>query len=201
MGRKRMTATTWTTAALAAVALAACADVLGIDDGIPRGPADATTDATTDAAKLDAGTVDAQSEAAVEAGPPPYSPLSCGTSTCNAVTQGCCSRTTTQTDGAVSYAYACIDDDGGSCDGGQLVTCDRPDNCDKQGHVGDVCCSFETAQPSTVFCTTADSCDYPDGGVPAFRLCEPGDDELCQPDSGKSCLPSIATAVGFLICK
>jgi hypothetical protein len=183
-------------ALLAGMSLAACADILGIDDGLPRSE-DASLADVQEAATIDAA-ADAPEEAEAEAAPPPFSPLSCGTDTCNAVSQGCCSRHTTQTDGAVVYSYACIDDDGGSCDGGQLVTCDRPDNCDKQGHVGDVCCTTVATAP--VVCTSAIACDHPEAGL-AYRLCEPGDDELCEPDSGKKCLPSASSSVGWLLCK
>jgi hypothetical protein len=185
------------------MATASCATILGIDDGIPRGQ-DASVSDVQEAATVDGaldGALDAMLEAEVEAAPPPYSPLLCGSNTCNAATQGCCSHKSTLADGAVAYAYGCIEDDGGVCDGGQLITCDRPDNCDKQGHTGEVCCAFGTASPSTVACAPASSCDYPDGGVPAYRICEPGDDELCEPDSGKTCLPSNSAAVGYVLCK
>jgi len=188
---------TWAAASLGlAMAVAACADILGIDDGIPRIEDASLTDVQAEAAIVDAG-LDAAAEAEAEAAPPPYSALSCGNSTCNAVTQGCCSRRSIVADAAV-YAYACINDDGGDCDGGQLITCDRPDNCDKQGHVGQVCCARGSV--STVLCTTALDCDYPEAGQ-AYRMCEPGDDELCQPDSGKTCQPSNSAAVGYLLCK
>ena len=181
----------------AGMTLAACASILGIDDGIPRAQDASLGDVHAEAASLDAGL---DGDAQAEAAPPPYSPLSCGKTTCNAVTQGCCSRKSTLADGGAVYAYACIDDDGGDCDGGQLIACDRPDNCDKQGHAGEVCCALGTTPPSTVACTPALDCDYPEAGL-AYRLCEPGDDELCQPDSGKTCLPSASSAVGYVLCK
>ena len=194
--RRLRTALTWTAASLGVgLPLAACANILGIDDGIPRAEDASVSDVHAEGAVLDAGLdADSQAEAAS-----PYSPLSCGSATCNAVTEGCCSRKSA-VDGSVVYAYSCIADDGGSCDGGQLITCDRPDNCDKQGHVGEVCCALGTTPPSTVACTSALDCDYPETGL-AYRLCEPGDDELCQPDSGKSCSPSASAAVGYLLCK
>lgn len=89
------------------IALAACANILGIDDGTPRdydGSIEGGQDAAADAAK----------DVVVDV---PFSPLSCGASTtCNfAIGQACC-----RTDAS---AYLCVSS-AAACTGGTYIPCD-----------------------------------------------------------------------------
>lgn len=180
--------------------LAACASILGIDDGIPRedaGVVDAAPDVApvVDSAVPDAGTdADAAADVAIDV-PKPFSPLPCGSATCNAVTQACC-RTGAGGDGG--YAYKCIDD-AGACTGNLpvVVACASSANCTAQGKPGNVCCAnaYNTAATS-VSCTGPSFCPTNTFTI----LCGPGDDELCM-SSGLSCASSVATIVGWNICK
>ncbi len=188
----------WVAAMMGAAAgLIACADILGIDDGTPRVEEDASVDVVQP--EQDAVAADVPPSQVVGPPAPPYSPLSCGKFFCNAITQACCSHKKTVPEASPVYSYDCIEDDGGTCSG-QLVTCDRTENCEAQGYPGMVCCASTTAPQGLVSCTPPEECDYPEAGL-AWRLCEPGDDELCEPDSGKACLPSNSAAVGWRICK
>jgi hypothetical protein len=168
-----------------ACAIGACADILGIDDGIPRQP-----DASIDASIVDAAGADAISDAGIDV---PVSPLTCGTSTCNALDQACCRLGDPLV--ADAESFACVSD-AAACSAGLLVTCDEAANCTALGHPGDVCCALipdgGTAATATK-CMPAPSC-----GV---IICEPGDDEACDVDAGQSCLPSIQTVLGYDICK
>ncbi len=187
----------WIAATLGAgMALAACADILGIDDGTAR----AGDASVPDAQGVDAGPDAKRPSLVTGIAPPPFSPLACGSDTCNAVTQGCCSHGS-GTD-AAAFTYACVDFDGGDCEGGLLYHCDRPDNCDHQGKPGDVCCAFAggSGVAYDVECATAAECEDFDASY-ATRLCNPGDDSLCPPEAGLSCRPSVLTVIGYPICK
>ena len=124
----------------------------------------------------------------------PMSPLACGTSTCNALAQGCC-RTGDPAD-ASAESFACVSD-AAACNGGLVVTCDETANCTALGHVGDICCAVipdsGNAATSTVYMPFA-SCT---GAI----MCQPGDDEACDVEAGQSCLPSVQTILGYTICK
>lgn len=174
----------------ACTALCACAQILGIDDGTPRTYADGSI-------------VDASEETTTlpEAAPPvdagidvPFSALACGTSTCNAVTEGCC-RQGDPID-AMAQSFACVSD-ASDCDGGLVVTCDDSLNCAALGHAGYECCATVPDGGSIATKTTC----VVKGTCTGTLMCTPGDDELCNADAGQSCLPSIQTIVGWTICK
>jgi len=173
----------------------ACADILGIDDGIPRTEDAAAWDASVpdvtalpDADALDAlDALDAPVETAT-------SPLACGASTCNVFGQACC-RTGSASQ-ADAESFACVADDAGCA--GLRVTCDDSTSCAALGHPGMECCAVVpdggTAATSTA-CVAKGACG---AGV---VMCQPGDDEICDVDAGQSCLPSVATILGWTICK
>jgi hypothetical protein len=172
--------------AVLGVAAGACANILGIDDGIPRsldGSIDAVTnDVTTDVHDAGTDVVDA-----------PFSPLSCGTSTCNFDNGEACCRTGAST-------YACIDA-GGMCKG-TLIPCDRPDQC-KGGDAGPrECCTTDVLTDSGAYVATSVGCMTLAQCLPIpthYRLCGDGDAGDC-PD-GTTCGASVSTLPSFLICK
>lgn len=180
--------------------LAACASILGIDDGIPRedaGVVDVAQEVApiVDSAPPDAGRdADASADVAVDV-PLPFSALGCGSATCNAVTQACCR---TGAGGDAGYVYKCISD-AGACTGNLpvVVNCDRTDNCAAQGKPGQICCANALNNPATnVACTSPSFCPTNTLTI----LCGPGDDELCM-SNGLACLPSTYTIIGWKICK
>ncbi|HEX7604367.1 MAG TPA: hypothetical protein VF316_22265 [Polyangiaceae bacterium] len=196
----------WVLGVLASSAsLAACASILGIDDGIPRedgGLGDATLDVVAGDSGGEGG--DATPDAIADAGPDvpvdalePFSPLSCGNTTCNAVTQGCCR--TGQGSDASPYGYVCVDD-GGACasNSAVLVECDRAANCTAQGKPGHVCCANTplNTKATAATCLSPGACGVSVGTI----LCGPGDDELCTAQ-GRNCLASSVTIVGWDICR
>lgn len=176
----------------------ACAALLGIDDGIPRD--DAGVDVTVDAPV----TADAQPDVVLDAGdggdatvdaPKPFSPLACGSATCNAVGEVCCR---TGTGGDAGYTYKCLAD-AGACTGTAplTVSCDRAANCAAQGKVGEICCAnaYQTAA-TKVSCSAPSFCP-----TSTFTIvCGPGDDEICA-SVALTCQTSTVTAVGWTICK
>ncbi len=174
--------------------VSACADILGIEDGTPREYDASAFDAPMDTTVLpDAKVVDVVSaDVPIDV---PTSPLACGTSTCNALKEGCC-RTGSFSQ-ADAESFACVPS-AAACDGGLFVTCDEPANCAAQGHAGDVCCGVfidgSTTVAGSTACTTASACN----GV---FVCVPGDDEMCAFDAGQGCKPSSATILGWDICK
>lgn len=178
---------------VAASSIYACATLLGIDDGVPRqqdssvGDSSSTPEAGADVVN-DVG-ADVASDVVV-----PVSPLACGTSTCNALVEGCC-RSGDPAD-ASAESFGCVSD-AAACKGGLVVTCDETANCTALGHLGDVCCAVipdsGNAATSTV-CMPFASCT---GAI----MCRPGDDEACDVDAGQSCLPSAQTILGYDICK
>lgn len=182
--------------------LAACASLLGLDDGVPRedaGVGDVTVDATTDVISNDATpdvTADAIADAAPDV-PKPFSPLACGNGTCNAVTQACCR--TGYGDDASPYAYVCVGD-AGACKSASaaLVGCDRASNCTAQGKPGQICCANVVVGDlaTDVRCVSPAACGADAGTI----VCGPGDDELCATQAF-TCLASTYTIVGWNICK
>jgi hypothetical protein len=186
--------------------LVACASILGIDDGTARadgGVSDATLDVVIPGDSGGEGGGDATPDVIVDAGPdvpvdapPAYSPLTCGSSTCNAVTQGCCRKG--YGDDASPFTYACVNN-GGTCasNGAIVVRCGSVANCAAQGKPGTVCCANSYNDMATaVDCLAPASC--PDDA--ATLLCGPGDNALCAAH-GWACLPSAYTIVGWDICK
>lgn len=178
---------------VACSSVAACADILGIDDGIPREFDASIVDSASDTTTLpDAPVVDVAIDVPVDV---PVSPLACGTAKCNAVNQACC-RTGNPSQ-ADAESFACVNSPS-ECDGGLVVVCDEPANCAAQGHPGTVCCGVLPDSGGTIATTTA--CVAP-GACNGVLLCEPGDDEMCKLDAGQGCYPSSATILGWLICK
>lgn len=185
-------------------ALVACASILGLDDGTPRedaGPIDATVDVTIDVisstdATPDVVAPDVGPDVAPDA-PKPFSPLSCGSATCNAVTQECCR--TGYGDDASPYAYGCVSD-AGACKSASaiLVGCDRAANCAAQGKPGHICCANVVVGDlaTAVTCLAPSACGADAGTI----VCGPGDDELCATQAF-TCLASNYTIVGWNICK
>jgi hypothetical protein len=174
--------------ALACVSAAACANILGIDDGIPR------VDAS-----LDVGVPDGPDDAVSDAGADveaeaPFSPLSCGTLTCNfAAGETCCRRD--------AASYACVDD-AAACKGDLNIPCDRPEQCGGSEAGPKECCTTDTLSDSGVYVATSVACM-------TAAQCEPIPTHyiLCGDDSGKDCADattcsmSVTTLPGFLICK
>lgn len=183
-------------------AVAACASILGLDDGLPRedgGLADVTIDVLPSGDASADATPDASADAVADVlvdAPKPYSPIPCGNTTCNSVTQGCCR--TGYGDDASPYAYACVNDAGACKAGGSIVVgCNSVANCAAQGKPGAVCCANTFQNLATdVSCVAPSAC--PDDA--ATILCGPGDDELCAAHAF-ACLPSSYTIVGWNICK
>lgn len=177
--------------------LAACAAILGIDEGIPRddaGTADVTFDVAPPVDATAEAAPDGASDAIVDV-PKPFSPLRCGSATCNALGQVCCR---TGAGGDAGYAYKCIDD-AGACTGNLpvVVACDRAANCAAQGKPGEICCANAYSSPATkVSCAAPSFCP-----TNTFTIvCGPGDDEICV-GNGLACLSSTVTIVGWDICK
>jgi hypothetical protein len=168
-------------------AAAACANILGIDDGIPR-------DASVDVGMQDAS--DGDADAAVDAPPEaPFSPFACGTLTCNfALGETCCEKG--------DATFDCVDGSAACKGAGSLyIPCDGPEQC-----VGDAgakeCCTTDvltdagTYVATSVSCLTAAQCTP----IPTHYV-------LCGGDSGADCSDatmceiSVTTLPGFLICK
>ena len=169
-------------------ALGACADILGIDDGKTRqydaSVADSAVDAGRDVAP------DAPVDAAVDV---PVSPLACGTTSCNALVEACC-RTGDPAD-ASAESFACVAADAGCA--GLRVVCDGPSDCASLGKAGDECCAIVPdggSRATTTACVAPGAC----GGA---VVCTTGDDESCDLDAGQTCQPSVATILGYSICK
>ena len=170
----------------AVVALSGCAAILGIDDGTPR-----TEDASADAG-LDA--VADVAEDVMEAAVDHYSPLHCGSSTCDFGSgQSCC------WDGGAGYACVAAPSDCTDI----YIPCDRAEQCaqaaDAEPHV---CCANYAdteagAIATAVACLPASACTI---GSSRFVLC--GDDSgvECEP-ADASCGESTYSLPTFLICK
>ena len=168
------------------LAAASCADILGIDDGKPR-----DYDASVDTGVIDA-TPDVVKDAPSDSGP--FSPLSCGSTTCNfAIGQACC-RT-----GATSYQ--CVD--ASSACTGTYIPCDRTSQCPQNTEAGAMlCCTTDVVNDSgtyiadTVDCLPAAQCQ-PE--PQHYILCGDDSGASCPPDAG--CGPSTSALPPFLICK
>lgn len=176
---------------VATSSLCACASILGVDDGLPLAeggaPDTSLADSETpkDTSVLDTNVPDTS----------PFSPLSCGKLTCNAVTEGCC-RTGMGTD-AAAMTYQCTKS-AAACDPNTslFISCERGSNCVAQD-AGSVCCAFNSPATS-VGCSA--SCDNAGNTV----VCDVADDGGNCPvhEAGAlNCLPSSQTLVGFTICK
>jgi hypothetical protein len=145
---------------------------------------------------MDAGVdvSDAGSDVVVDTGiDVPISPLLCGKSTCNALIELCC-RTGDPLD-ASGEIFTCMTD-AAACSG-LAVVCDEPANCTAQGHPGDVCCAIVPDGGSIANRTAC----VPQAACKGGLMCQPGDDEMCRFDAGETCKASIATILGWDICK
>ena len=169
------------------IGIAACADILGIDDGIPR-TGDAALDAPVDA------TADVR-DAGADAKPDgPFSPLSCGTTVCNfALGQACC-RTGAST-------YQCVTSQA-DCSG-TYIPCDRPSQCQSTDAGPATCCTTDVLNEAgtdyvaeSVACMPYSACL----GIPThYILCGDDDGGDCPADAG--CTQSTSTLPPFLICR
>lgn len=179
------------TAAGTTVALAACANILGIDDGIPRS-SDGAVDAPVDVGPKETGPDAPMPEAGPDA---PFSPLACGTGVCNFALGEACCRTGTTTYACVPTASACT---------GTLIPCDRPSQCDSPDAGARTCCTTDVLNEAgtdyvaaSVACMPVAACQ----GTPThYILCGDGDAAAdCPPEAG--CAQSTSTLPPFLICK
>jgi hypothetical protein len=184
------------TSVLVAVgSVVACANILGIDDGIPRGDdASARDSSLPDATTLPDVAVDVSDSAMEAFADAPTSPLACGTSACDALTQVCC-RMGDPSD-ASAETFSCVASVK-ACAGGLAVTCDESANCDALGHPGTECCAVV---PDGGSIATSTAC-VKNGTCAGVVMCRPGDDEVCDADAGETCQASVSTMLGFLICK
>jgi hypothetical protein len=167
------------------VVFAGCADILGIDDGIPR-----AQDASVDAGPPDV--VEAGPPDVVEAAPDNFVPLHCGTAACDfGAGQSCC------WDGGGGFA---CEDNPNLCTA-VYVPCDRPEQCAQAADAEpNVCCAHYVnsdagAIANSVACLPASQCTTAQNRFP-----------LCGDDSGvecgdASCGVSSYSLPGFLICK
>jgi hypothetical protein len=165
----------------------ACAAILGIDDGIPRGD-DGGPDAPADVTNPGDGSSDGAADAATFDGP--FVPLQCGTgAACNAAVGEACCRTGATTFECIDASAICT---------GTLIQCDRPEMCppDDAGPVvccGDLVSTDAGAVASAVSCKPATLCPYT---AHAYFCGDAGD---CPADA--SCLQSTFTLPGYLLCK
>jgi hypothetical protein len=177
---------------IACAGIAACADILGIDDGVPRTYDDASIE---DASLPETTSIPDATPPPTDAGiDVPVSALACGDASCNALTEACC-RTGVVTDASVQ-SFACVSD-ASACKNGLVVTCDDSTNCAALGHPGEACCA---EVPDGASMATKTSC-VPANACTGMIMCQAGDDEICDVDAGQSCLPSMQTIVGWTICK
>jgi len=177
-------------AAVTAAGVAACADILGIDDGTPRGY-DASLDVTTSDAAADVR--DGSADAAPDA---PFSPLFCGTNTyCNFAAGEACCRTGSAT-------YACVDA-AASCTG-MYIPCDRPEQCPQNTDAGPMqCCTTDVVNDAGIYVAQSVGCVQAGKCSPIpnhYILCGDGDGGAdCPPEAG--CGASVSALPPFLICK
>lgn len=161
---------------------AGCADILGIDDGIPRSY-DAGADATVDAA--------ADAKADASASPDTFSPLHCGSAVCDfGAGQSCC--------WGADGGYFCVGSPS-QC-GGIDIPCDRAEQCAQDAGPA-VCCATYMgieggAIATSVSCVGATKCN---SGSSRLILCGEDSGADCQGDA--SCGPSTFTLPTFDICK
>lgn len=170
------------------IALAACANILGIDDGTPRNY-DASTEGGDDAA-IDVP-IDVAKDVAVDV---PFSPLSCGaTSTCNfAIGEACC-RTGASTYACVSGADACA---------GTYIPCDRTSQCPATDAGKELCCTTDILTDAGTYVAQSVGCHPSAQCTPIpthYILCGNDSAADCPPEAG--CTPSVSTLPPFLLCK
>lgn len=167
----RIPTTSWLFVAVCCAAVG-CADLLGIDDGIPRG-----NDASTDAA----------------AKPDVFTPLRCGSATCNfAAVQSCCF----DEGGAPSCA-----NDTTTCDG-LYVPCDRVSQCEQGGDAGPIVCCADYNLTEAGIVTTGVSCVPAadcNAANQEFVLCG-GDAGASDCQGDASCGISAVTLPTFAVC-
>ena len=164
----------WLAAALCSGAVG-CADLLGLDDGIPRTDGGGVADAapTTDR----------------------FAPLHCGSSTCNfAAVQSCCWDDEAGTETCKNANEDC---------GGLYVPCDRSSQCAQGGEAGPiVCCADYEANDAGAITATGVSCVPASDCTRAnlrFVLCGDGTSADCQGDA--SCVVSDAALPTFSVCQ
>lgn len=166
---------------LVSLSLAAgCADILGIDDGIPR-VFDAGADATLDAA----------SDAKADAGPDTFSPLHCGNKTCDfGAGESCC--------WGGDGGFFCVSSPA-QC-GGIDIPCDRAEQCAQDAGPAVCCATYMGVEggvvATSVSCIGATKCN---SGSSRLILCGGDSGSDCQPDA--SCVASAFTLPTFDICK
>lgn len=169
-----------------AAGIAACADILGIDDGIPR-TNDASIDVTTNDAAPDVR------DAATDVSDAPFSPLFCGTgNTCNFAAGEACCRTGSAT-------YVCVKD-AAACSG-TYIPCDRPSQCPQDAGAM-ACCTTDVLNDGGIYVAESVGC-VPAGNcapIPShYILCGDDSGADCPPEAG--CGPSVSALPPFLICK
>jgi hypothetical protein len=162
-------------------AVAGCADILGIDDGIPR-TADAGVDATVDAA------ADAQADSSAEDN---FSPLHCGSAVCDfGAGQSCC------WDGDGGFFCASSPSQCGGID----IPCDRAEQCAQDAGPAVCCATYASVEggavATSVSCLGATLCN---SGSSRLILCGNDSGADCQGDA--SCGASTFTLPTFDICK
>ena len=163
--------------AAAVFVVAACAEVLGIEDGVPR-ESDAAVDRSVSPPDSSARAV----------------PLACGASSCLAAGESCCRSSLDAGPDATSASFRCLSD-AAACSGQAdvLYPCDRTAGC----AVGRVCCAYSSGRTGSK-CVALSECAGDGGGT---VLCAPDSSTECAPDSGLTCKPSTVTALGFYVCK
>jgi hypothetical protein len=171
------------------VGVAACADILGIDDGIPRGGDSSVEAGPTDAAP------DVR-DASADVGPDvTFNVLSCGGTQCNFDQGEACCRTGPTSYQCVTSQSACS---------GTYIPCDRPSQCPATDAGPRTCCTTDVLNEAgtdyvaaSVGCKPYSQCL----GTPThYILCGDGDAGAdCPPEAG--CAPSTSTLPPFLICK
>ncbi len=165
------------------VGVSACALILGIDDGIPRG-ADAGLDASD-------ATLDGPSDGGKDAKIDGSAGLSCGQASCDLGTGQACCRTGPTT-------FDCIDA-GATCSG-TLIQCDRPEVCPVTDAGNTVCCADLVSTDAGVVATSV-SCKPEALCIPSQHawLCD--DAGECFPDASLGCVQSTFTIPPYYICK
>lgn len=171
-------------AAACCATVAACADVLGIDDGLPR-----AYDASIDVSIGDASNPDVD-DASLSDGA--YMPLFCGQTTCNfAIGEGCCRTGTT---------YQCVDA-AATCTG-IYIPCDRPAYCPTTDAGPMQCCATDVVNDAGQSVAQSVACKPTAQCLPIpshYVLCDDDSSAECPIDA--SCSASVTTLPTFLICR
>ncbi len=172
-----------------AAGVAACADILGIEDGIPRAY-DASLDAPLDAAAdvHDAATDDAAPDAA-------FSPLSCGTGT-RAISRRAkraAERARRRTN-ASTQPRACT---------GTYIPCDRPEQCPQNTEAGaKQCCTTDVLDDGGIYVAQSVGCVAEGKCTPIRTTTFSAVTTVARtvpPEAG--CGPASRRSPPFLICK